>query len=748
MNKLFKLFYGFAAMMITALAVSCSSDDLESVGTYDGSTVMVSLNVTAPDALETTRALSGSNSAYGGLSNVDLSSGEYVLRYQLKIYEVTTGDDETETLSLIDNQPDAVGVASADESATFNVSLTTGSTYKFVVWADFVEAPSSTDEGTTTTTYSDLHYDTSTATDAGWTITYKEDDTSAQLNDESRDAYFACLEETISSENPISIECSRPFAKLRLVTTDWKEGKADAVSIQYTGGSRFTNIDLLTGASESEELSSSSSIYTASIPEDAYDADDAESGEKTLVVDYLMTDAVDEQSYINFTYTATLNDETVKTIDVTTDVPIRRNYLTTVTGALLGGTETTEEATTTNVTITCYALGSFEETELEETIDDEEEDDSYTYPESYPETNDYSIGSVVFYSDDSDNAGFYSVSADDYTSTYASYTGLTAIGVVAVPSSITNDNTVRIVALKYGSCSTPDDGSETYEKMYWGYNCSSDDNQVAGGASYSYYYKDENGSSVSTNRYGYLPRYGYTDWTNGEIVSDWTYSDSYTNLTYWIVAPYDAEGNTNSNYFASIDETTSGTDVFGDVFYITVGTNDFTGQTRTAKILKYIDYESNTTAPYTESDYDYKTAETLTNSSSYSDIYPAASCCWRYSTTGTEQGDWYLPASGEIAFLSLYYSSINDGIEAAGGAEMDNSSDIYWSSTEQATVYGSTLNAHANNAWTIDITSGKFGGYSGTNTGKSKQNPVRPFLKLSITDNTVVNDSSSDSDDE
>ena len=747
MNKLFKLFYGFAAMMITALAVSCSSDDLESVGTYDGSTVTVSLNVTAPDALETTRALSGSNSAYGGLSNVELSSEGYALRYQLKIYEVTTSDDNTETLSLIENQPDAVYVTDASStSASFSATLTTGSTYKFVVWADFVKATSSSDEGTSTTTYSEVHYNTGTATDDGWTITCIEDETTAQLNDESRDAYYACSEQTISSDNAdIKIECSRPFAKIRLVTTDWEDGKADAVSIQYTGGTRLNNIDLLTGASESEELSSSSDTYTASIPEDAYAAGvDETSGQKTLVVDYLMTDYVDEQTTINFTYTATLNSATVKTLDIT--APIQRNYLTTVTGALLGGTETT-------VTITCSALDDFtgEKSETVENDEDDEEEDSYTYPESYPETNDYSIGSVVFYSSESENEGFYSVTASDYA-TYAEYTGLTAIGVVAVPSTITNDNTVRIVALKYGSYTTPDEGSTEGETMLWGY----DRNQTTStsittttGATwdYTYYkqsfanegestvvgstsaYSSSDGSSYSDSYYSItcLPRYSYETWTYGSsIQTDWTYCNEYgsTSTTVssgechpWVPAPFTSSGDVNTHYL-----------------YEGSAAADLDGREESGLVLTFLDsYTGNESYSFTEN---YKIVESLTNSRAEG-YYPSITCCYRYSTDGTNNGDWYLPAAGELAFLSLYFTQINDGITAAIGDDSSagavmGSSDAYWSSTEYKYC----------NVWVVDCSEGFFYGYNGNSNKKTTgKNYVRPFLTLSTSTNAVVNDS-------
>ncbi|MCH5234933.1 MAG: hypothetical protein J1E16_06535 [Muribaculaceae bacterium] len=45
--------------------------------------------------------------------------------------------------------------------------------------------------------------------------------------------------------------------------------------------------------------------------------------------------------------------------------------------------------------------------------------------------------------------------------------------------------------------------------------------------------------------------------------------------------------------------------------------------------------------------YDWKTASQITNSTTKGS-YPAGFCCWRYSTEGTSQGDWYLPSSGEL----------------------------------------------------------------------------------------------------
>lgn len=57
----------------------------------------------------------------------------------------------------------------------------------------------------------------------------------------------------------------------------------------------------------------------------------------------------------------------------------------------------------------------------------------------------------------------------------------------------------------------------------------------------------------------------------------------------------------------------------------------------------------------------WKTDDVINNSS---DGYyaPAACCCWRYHTIGTQQGDWYVPAVGEWGYAAVRCQIINDTI--------------------------------------------------------------------------------------
>lgn len=86
---------------------------------------------------------------------------------------------------------------------------------------------------------------------------------------------------------------------------------------------------------------------------------------------------------------------------------------------------------------------------------------------------------------------------------------------------------------------------------------------------------------------------------------------------------------------------------------------DVDGKNKTEKILTI------TTAQAT-----WQTDTTITNSQGqrYS---PAACCCWRYNTLGTQQGDWYLPACGEMSMIVVNKTDINTKLTAIN-AEYSN----------------------------------------------------------------------------
>lgn len=70
--------------------------------------------------------------------------------------------------------------------------------------------------------------------------------------------------------------------------------------------------------------------------------------------------------------------------------------------------------------------------------------------------------------------------------------------------------------------------------------------------------------------------------------------------------------------------------------------------------------------------------------------YPAASCCDMFRTEGTSQGNWYLPACGELGYIMSPFNKINDAIDkmrtaygSSVGIELDDNN-YHWSSTEHS----------------------------------------------------------------
>ena len=60
--------------------------------------------------------------------------------------------------------------------------------------------------------------------------------------------------------------------------------------------------------------------------------------------------------------------------------------------------------------------------------------------------------------------------------------------------------------------------------------------------------------------------------------------------------------------------------------------------------------------------------------------YPAIKKVLTYSTEGTEQGQWYLPAAGELQAISTNKDTLNTTLAKIGGTQMSGN---YWSSSEQ-----------------------------------------------------------------
>ncbi len=301
MKKIF-LMLAAAGLMFS----SCQKD--ENLGSSTGET-LVTVTTSVPQNVGVRSAML-STSDKGGVVNVAIDNN---IRYILSIYEgdIAKGGTNLTFVKKLDTW-------TAGTTTSTQVRLIPNHTYTFVAWADFAQSAGSTE---------DWHYDTSNFP----AITEKD---ARAINDETRDAYFVVKSIVVKENDNVSLTLKRPFGKVRVVTTDWNEDaiqKADVpnkATITYTNTKLYTGMDLLTGALTGENTTME---YTAAIND--YTNEGATVAEKTLYVDYLW--GVAEQYPIHFDIALAKDNTSIRTFSVKTDVPVTRNWLTTVKGNIL-----------------------------------------------------------------------------------------------------------------------------------------------------------------------------------------------------------------------------------------------------------------------------------------------------------------------------------------------------------------------------------------------------------------------------
>ncbi len=293
-----------ALLALVLGVVSCQTEP-EGLDVNVGGEVETTVCVSLPEA---TRA----NSAEGAFANVDWSV--YTIRYQMEIYDANGRKSDAIYEKYLDGKD--------GKSVVFPVRLVPGRHYNFVVWADIVKDAD----------HSDLHYNTENLNAVSVITTNNQ----WKAMDETRDAftgYFNTEEKNpnvkYSSSMSINIPLTRPFAKLRVITTDMVEldhldiTPAKAIATYTTAHySTFNACD----ATYSGELTNVSHEYVIA----SYNETGAN---KTIFTDYFFADDSDVVKFNLDVMEA--NDTRIKYNDFSTDIFVQRNYLTTIQGNIL-----------------------------------------------------------------------------------------------------------------------------------------------------------------------------------------------------------------------------------------------------------------------------------------------------------------------------------------------------------------------------------------------------------------------------
>lgn len=249
---------------------------------------------------EATRA----NSALGGLDNNVLA--EHDLRFILEIYQGKNC-----------YRMESIG---QETEATFPVRVVQGHEYDFVVWADFVA------KGAVELAENDIFYNTNEGDCGLQNITILNN---AAMT-EARDAYYgvAHLDADKAVSTISNITLTRPFAKVRVITTDLSE------CIEKLGLQPSTATVTYTTETYDKFDARNKNVWSVNSNDNVKSIDYATStpvyGEDNLFVDYILVPQ-GTQSTVKFD----LNVTNVINRSFNTDIAVEANKLTTIKGNIL-----------------------------------------------------------------------------------------------------------------------------------------------------------------------------------------------------------------------------------------------------------------------------------------------------------------------------------------------------------------------------------------------------------------------------
>lgn len=302
-------FLALAALMF-ALASCQTEPEVLDVQVADEVNTTISVSILGSE----TRSDLGSSR---GVFDSGILDGAATMRYQMVVYDENDQPTQQRYVKYADGK-----------SVAFDVRLAPQRKYTFVVWADVVTGE---DKG-------DNHYNTENL--ASVTIIDTEDNPWSAM-DESRDAFTGkWTEDSFTGASVINVPLKRALAKLRLVTTDYQDAvKSGATPASATVTYLYDNtnsgrmaFNAFMGEACATTLNTSV-IETVTYPVDVYSGQ-----EVTLFEDYLFAN----DDVLKFTLevkeaasAAYPEGRRIKLTDFNTDIPVKCNNLTTITGALL-----------------------------------------------------------------------------------------------------------------------------------------------------------------------------------------------------------------------------------------------------------------------------------------------------------------------------------------------------------------------------------------------------------------------------
>ena len=290
--------YLFAALGAGLLMTSCQSDEPLAPG--NGIEQQVAFTVSLPDAVSTRAG--GTNSALGGVSN-NMNAD---VTFNVALYldgRLVFADNKT------------VPSAGNGTSATFEPTLVIGENYQLVAFAEFDNDATATGSGVNPATNMGL-----IPVESG-------------INNELNDEYFVST--TLTAAPELSATLKRPYGKLRLIAEDLHEAERqfgaaiESVEVTYKH-TRPTNFNVIAGTF-APAYTERAQTFVAEYGEYT---DETAGTDRTIFVDYLPGKFDGSESMVPFTVKVIFANGKTYTRDFNQDIPVKRNWLTTLKGRL------------------------------------------------------------------------------------------------------------------------------------------------------------------------------------------------------------------------------------------------------------------------------------------------------------------------------------------------------------------------------------------------------------------------------
>lgn len=293
MNK--KLFLGVVATTGLLCATSCSNDELIEQSIGDTATVSFTVNTD------------------GAVASRAVADGLTATKLYYAAYDQTESNVDPKTGELdLENRQGVV-----------NMVLLKGHTYKLAFWAQAEGAPYSVD------------------VDGGMKVTMNYDN--AANNDETRDAFFAKREYTVTGNVAETVTLKRPFAQVNVGTTE--ADYQSAVNGGYTPvqstvtfkGTFGTEFDVLNGVVSA--TAENVTYVSAAIPNvDEETLTVAGNNYEYISTCYVLPASLTESQTVDAEFTFTFKSGDTKKLEYGLDLlPIQSNYRTNIVGDLLTG---------------------------------------------------------------------------------------------------------------------------------------------------------------------------------------------------------------------------------------------------------------------------------------------------------------------------------------------------------------------------------------------------------------------------